>query len=392
MEDYKTILEHHKAILSFLNQDETKAQLHTFINQNDSKQYGLANYMLATYDTLIKHNKVAKDLKIKSAELTKAKNRLNKSIHAFSQKYDLNPPIQLYYETSKEKIGGHFACTNTADHRSMALVPLRTLKLSLERISKKIKNEAQSINQTAISIDETIKQGSQKLYSKKQTLSEIRKKLMDEASMHLKKKLKSSDINDYQHLDLEISVLEQNKYDYEDLLDEDKPEVHPKKHSRIWRSHDSKNLNDLSVACILSSDMGTGKTTFLRHLQLKLLKGNKKLPVYIHANDIEEEWNGHDPVTFEKFLMKTLDINVAADLWGQDFKENLILLIDGLDQITGTGTEYDNFLNDLLDIAEYSELSMIIASRPVAVIAAEEKNVDLLQLRQIGRASGRERV
>ena len=217
-------------------------------------------------------------------------------------------------------------------------------------------------------------------------LSQFKKQLTHEASWNLKDKLRGEDTKYYQPLDLEIGEIERINPE-ERGQSHDGPNAQLEKHDRVWRQYNIENDSDLSGAYILRSDVGTGKTTFLRHLQLELLKQNGKIPVYIHASEIEN-WEDISDKSLETHIKKTVVTYASnalpSNLWIEAVKKNSILLIDGLDQITGVGTAHRNILDDLLRMARYlnPKISILIASRPIAVISAEDnESVSFLRLK-----------
>lgn len=306
---------------------------------------------------------------------------LNKVLESFCKQYNIKPVIQLFFlhYTSKnieEDIGCHFACcepmiitreakTNDKENKK------RTLKFSYKIVS--LKDASKNYTEPK-SLEPS------KKHRIEEILVKLRERLIGEATKHLEEKLNSS-IENYQPLDLEIGTIENEQFGTDDLPEQNK-DSNFKRHGRVWRSYNIESLDDFKGVYVLSSDVGTGKTTFLRYLQLSLLKKNKRIPVYVHASEIEE-WKCHDYDSFEKNLHEKLAIfrNTDIDVLKPIIKEELFFLVDGLDQITGTGTEYGHFLEDLITIG-HSQITILITSRPAAVISLEDnKDICFLQLK-----------
>lgn len=197
-------------------------------------------------------------------------------------------------------------------------------------------------------------------------------KLEQEARLSLSERLTGRD--DCQPLDMEIGSIEEKTWPevVDGLVDYKRPEVWD--HNRVWRPFNSDSLLDPKDIYILSSDVGTGKTTFLRHLQLKILKEGNLIPIFVHASKIEQ-WKPEDIREFAEKFAKRFKLKVHEDkvigFLEEAFKKDVILLVDGLDQIRGGGGEYQELVEDT--ILELMDNNVIIASRPSAVINLENK-------------------
>jgi len=194
-------------------------------------------------------------------------------------------------------------------------------------------------------------------FEKAQNVHELRtkqfkSKLKDKAIEHLKEKLHQRNINDYQPLELEYRTIKDGKWK--------------------WKSFDFNDLLKPFGIYILSSNVGTGKTCFLRHLQLKLLDETEFIPIFVEASKIEE-WKLKNFSDFIKHLAEDLysqlqEHNVASILEDVFNRNQVVLLVDGLDQTRGG--EYQELVEDT--ILKLTDGNVIIASRPSAVINLED--------------------
>jgi hypothetical protein len=198
---------------------------------------------------------------------------------------------------------------------------------------------------------------------------QLRKKLCAEAKRGLSEKLHDQE-SDYQPLAMQIGSVPDTQPTGSNFLDpESRPR--PEDHNRSWKDFDSDELLHLQGAYILSSETGTGKTTVLRYLQLKILDQGQFLPIFVHASDLEGlKFENRD--SFISHLVELLEpelpkAQVAAFL--KKHVDRIKLLVDGLDQIEGAGTKYRDLLGKLL--SSFGK-NLIIASRPFAVISREQ--------------------
>ncbi len=187
----------------------------------------------------------------------------------------------------------------------------------------------------------------------KQITSSIKKLLKKDALLHLREKLHQRKRNDYQLLKLEHRVIKEDR-------------------NREWKSFDfNKFLKPFGIY-ILSSNVGTGKTCFLSHLQLKLLDETDFIPIFLDASKIEE-WKPKNLSDFTKNLAEEVcpqqqQYHVES-FFADAFSNNqVVLLVDGLDQIRGG--EYQELVEDT--ILKLMGGNVIIASRPSAVINLED--------------------
>ena len=204
-------------------------------------------------------------------------------------------------------------------------------------------------------------------------LQNLTEKIMKEATDHLERKLFSHNIDrEYQPLGLQIAKKKDvsstvNIHNDHDGLDEVV--------DFSWDSISLKELEYFKGIYILSSDVGTGKTCFLRKFQQSLINKTGRIPLYIPASIIYDN-KIKDYQSFEKYIKSKMAFYLSQDiskgLWLK-IREHFVFLIDGLDQISGMGTAYRIVMDSLLKIQRDSKFSMLIASRPTAVVLDKTK-------------------
>ncbi|HML73155.1 MAG TPA: NACHT domain-containing protein [Anaerohalosphaeraceae bacterium] len=210
-------------------------------------------------------------------------------------------------------------------------------------------------------------------------------KFTAEAQNDLSMKLQGR--NDYQYLDMEIGIPRQELQ--MDGLDDSNEFTTSKiyNHNRVWEPFDINSLikaNNLSPY-IISVDAGGGKTTFLRHLQVEFLQRTGLIPVFLNASKIEE-WKPKDIRQFAEKLADSFDLDISKtrviDFLMKALEKEIVLLVDGLDQIKAGGGEYECVARR---IAELMKKNVIITSRPSAVINLEDENTfTFLRLKPFG--------
>lgn len=211
----------------------------------------------------------------------------------------------------------------------------------------------------------------------RQFLEKLRQKAME----RLMDKLHSEKRCDYIPLDLEIGLIAANKNNKDDdKIADSKLYNNRHDHNRKWQEFDCRQLENPKGIYILSSETGCGKTTFLRNLQLTLIdKG--KIPLFLDADDLKgiDFRNGNQNNFLEGIahLFKGYLDNGSETEFLISCFDKVILIIDGLDQDRGSGTEYKNLVDNLLTIRK---TNLIIASRPFALINIE-KYSDIIFLR-----------
>lgn len=201
----------------------------------------------------------------------------------------------------------------------------------------------------------------------------IRKHLKKDMLKSLSEKLR--DINDYINVGLEADYAQEKHEPAELEKPTDSPSPPKHKLYRNWKPLDRHLLLESSEVYILCSNLGTGKTTFLRHLQKKILEDTTRIPIFINASEIEQ-WEFTDRDSFINCLSKTLQPwlpkNKAVRFLKKQLNHNVLLLVDELDQITQTKKTHEHFLRDLFSVVKKG---LIIASRPSAVAGFEEEKI-----------------
>jgi hypothetical protein len=114
-------------------------------------------------------------------------------------------------------------------------------------------------------------------------------------------------------------------------------------------------------------------------LQRKILEQGQFLPIFVHASDLEglkfKDIKGFISHPVELLELELPKAQVTAFL--KKHFNKVKLLVDGLDQIKGAGTDYGDLLDKLLLLG-----NVIVASRPFAVISHEETaDVKFLRLK-----------
>ncbi|PXF53612.1 MAG: hypothetical protein C4B56_01705 [Candidatus Methanophagaceae archaeon] len=160
-------------------------------------------------------------------------------------------------------------------------------------------------------------------------------------------------------------------------------------HGRKWKDFDLKKLTSFSRSYILSSPVGTGKTTFLYWLATQLTDTDTDtdtVPIFMPCAEFERinprNWNElreHLTLFLKlKYGFLEEDIKDFFDIYFRDGK--IFFLFDGLDQIKGD--DYTGLLNTIFKIIALTRNRVIISSRPSAVIPLEsERGLPFLRLK-----------
>ncbi len=207
-----------------------------------------------------------------------------------------------------------------------------------------------------------------KSYGTERTILDHLKK---ESEKSLHKNLYGRD--DYQELNMEagyvqkMPIYEQNvlasKYEHQKAFGQ----------NRNWERYNWRELLNSKDIFILSSDLGAGKTTFLRFLQKTALQDTRRIPIFAEAEDVKK-WDYTDKDSFINCLSKKLQPWVrktqAVGFLKKHLGNDLLLLVDGLDQISGVGTTYSDVLDKLLSAVDNN---LIVTTRPFAVTDYEAK-------------------
>ena len=155
-------------------------------------------------------------------------------------------------------------------------------------------------------------------------------------------------------------------------------------HGRKWKDFDLKKLTSFSRSYILSSPVGTGKTTFLYWLATQPTDTcTDTVPIFMPCADFERlnplNWN-----ELKAYLISTFNFDVLTDdleyFLDTHFRDGKIFfLFDGLDQIKGD--DYTGLVNTIF-FKIIARNRVIISSRPSAVIPLEsERGLPFLRLK-----------
>lgn len=117
----------------------------------DYKQKRLLNLAMFVRPGELFHRELLKKIGIKGPTLTKLKNRLNRSLALFSEQCKIDPPIQLYFQSSQRNVsnvGTHLACTLTRNLRSSSdYIPLIELRCLLTQATKALSGQDAEIKE-----------------------------------------------------------------------------------------------------------------------------------------------------------------------------------------------------------------------------------------------------
>lgn len=210
----------------------------------------------------------------------------------------------------------------------------------------------------------------------------LREKIKEDAEAAFSAKLERR--NDYQARDIEIGRVPDNKWQTKIIgqptgLNESRKYDH----NRIWKTFDLEALFlEDNYDYILTADLGNGKTTFLRHLQIEYLRKTDIVPVFIDASKIEA-WNLENTYQLAKKLVYHFDLGLLPkkvfDFINRKIGKEIVFLVDGLDQINAGGMEYERLANHFFSLMNGK---MIISSRPSAITNLEqERKFEFLRLK-----------
>jgi hypothetical protein len=201
----------------------------------------------------------------------------------------------------------------------------------------------------------------------------FRSKLKQNATEGLCEKLHHQGVKDYRKLGIEIGSINRDG----NALNRNFS------HSRKWDIFDYDSLKKQDQIFILSSETGSGKTTFLRKLQTELIDETDKLPLYFDADALEKiDFKSRNEYNFLKsisyFYNGYFEDGHEYEFLKQHYNR-IIFLFDGLDQTQCVGTGFKNLLRNIYNIVSRN---LIIASRPYAVVSEENnRSVDFLRLK-----------
>ncbi len=284
---------------------------------------------------------------------------VNCILAAFSHKHNINPPIQLYFRHinnrgESKRCNCHLACSQTEQ------IEYRTKKgIRLDRYSINI------VPFEMACCPLTPKQ----IFCRK---------LKEKAEDHLRKKLHDQPLNDYMPLKLQSGSYKDNCD--RNLLESEDDQYD---HNRTWKDIDTKELWNPEGIYILSSDTGSGKTTFLRHLQLEIIEKTDLIPLFFDADMMEQvKLYAHN----EALSFKSIAELFTGYLEGTDeyeflksYSKDLVFLIDGLDQISSSKINHVRLIDGLKAVLKGK---VVVSSRPYAVVEFEtDEKLKFLRLK-----------
>jgi hypothetical protein len=290
------IVQHDSTIKDFLNDNSARRILSTYITSDYSSQLLeiLLDYTLDLKSPLQLAPLATQINNIDSSRLSsEVSTHLNPALGKFSNRYNISPSIQLYFRTDKcntvsnkapkcyGQVGAHLACsTKNKSGASKTLKPLDDLKRMLYSALQKINHEFRIIELGP-------------------TNKEFRNSLRINAERALNVKLHDRGISDCVDLDVQIAVSRVHYdgtipyapfHDYRSLsiecfINERAMHQNPNRTMQYWNwAGFQKHLIYRSKErYLLSSDTGSGKTTFLRTLQLNILDTTDLIPLFIDA-------------------------------------------------------------------------------------------------------------
>lgn len=206
-------------------------------------------------------------------------------------------------------------------------------------------------------------------------LEEFRQKLREQAEEALREKLVGREIEDYRSLMLEVGEMGRKAL----------PDIHrplPEDHNRVWRSFDVERIEAKKSKYILSSETGSGKTTFLRNLQLTMLENTKEIPLFFDATMFQElDFTNSNKDIFINSVGRLFEGYLDSGNENKFLKEHfsdIVFLIDGLDQVRDSQASYRQLLKKIF---EFKSEGIIVSSRPFAVIDYEgDRDIQFLRL------------
>ena len=158
-------------------------------------------------------------------------------------------------------------------------------------------------------------------------------------------------------------------------------ELNWESHKRRWETVDLVHLTPPKKNYLLSSDVGTGKTTFIYWLAMELAKKIPDiLPLVISCSELESSGAMHWS-DLKRWLIHSHDYIFKKDLedfleWGRE--GHFVFLFDGLDQIKSRN--YTDLARKTFAIAGRN--SVLITSRPSAVLTLEDdRSIQFLRLK-----------
>jgi len=188
--------DHHNEIVAFLEEVRGTTPEFSFIARGTDERR-LLDTIIKNGSKRILQKDVAKDFTAKTVDVGRTiRKNLNRRLKQFSNKYEIKPPIRLYFNTEEEKgPGGHFACCrglSSEESHSHDFIPLNELEDMIGRARQKLGLS------TPADKDQN------------KALKQFRKRLKEEAETHLAEKLHYKSRKDYQSLGVEIGLIKKS--------------------------------------------------------------------------------------------------------------------------------------------------------------------------------------
>ena len=169
-------------------------------------------------------------------------------------------------------------------------------------------------------------------------------------------------------------------------------------HQREWHNFSNKDLLPPTGSYLLSSDVGSGKTTFLYWLTCEINKNPDNFAIYVLCSsfsdwkpeswdDLKEKISNSFKPLFQNFLTETIFINnedIKDCLDFYFYKNKIVFLYDALDQASEKSMNRLSSVKTMLKISGQNHT--LISSRPLALIDFDKDlTVTFLRLKQFSK-------
>jgi len=213
-----------------------------------------------------------------------------------------------------------------------------------------------------------------------EAIENLRRRLREEAERALKNALRSDTTAAYVELQLSVGHFPTRE---EREAAGDAIGQKPLEMGRVWGPCSISLLKPPRENYFLSSVSGAGKSTFLRHLQCKMLKPDGVLPIYVEARDLIRKrrvtWPFVRRVILEDLALTTKATRRALDRAHRD--GNVVLLVDALDNLGEIGMNCSELVEEITSSSV--GCPVVMAGRPSAARWVEDRHgIVLLRLEQ----------
>lgn len=355
----------HQKVCNFLNMPQMKKRLQQLNDNLSENEKTFLKILLNNKDPLTSPQIREKRLTKSVSRISEIAKELITDLEEWSKSFDLfkkdNVVITIPRKVGGLKVGYYLTCQNVNTHK----------ELDTSHISKLLDTSRSKRKQSDTHTDQL------------RIERQLRSKLRVEAKSGLAEKLHQRNCNDYKARSMEVGFTSTKVKKVKSDLKTDTQSVNPEDHNRSWKDFDYEKLLSPKDVYVISSSTGTGKTTFLRYLQLRILEHNQFMPILLHADHLKG-FNLCDTNSFLTHLADLLKFGRQKKpllMYLKDcFKRmQIILLVDGLDQIEGSGTDKRNVFEWLLRLFNQN---LVVSSRPFAVISQEQNpKVTFLRLK-----------